>query len=181
VACALLGRFAPGERLKEMIIRGGENIYPREIEQAFYTHPGVADVAVVGVPDDHWGEQVAAFIRPAPGQTSTDEELAAYCRTQPAAHKIPRHWVFTDTFPLTASGKVQNYRLREQRNSGQAPVLPAGQAGHLPDRMRMPRVHRGGRRETWSDGRKIAELRCQGGRSGITRPMEAAHGYRHDD
>ena len=112
-------------RLKEMIIRGGENIYPREIEQVLYAHPAVADVAVVGVPDDHWGEQVAAFIRPVPGQTATGEELTAYCRAHLAAHKTPRHWVFTDAFPLTASGKVQKFLLREQFTSGQAPALPA--------------------------------------------------------
>ena len=104
-------------RLKEMIIRGGENIYPREIEQVLYVHQGVADVAVVGVPDDHWGEQVAAFIRPAPEMTVNQEELAAYCRAHLAAHKVPRHWVFTDVFPLTASGKVQKFVLREQFTS----------------------------------------------------------------
>jgi acyl-CoA synthetase (AMP-forming)/AMP-acid ligase II len=109
-------------RLKEMIIRGGENIYPREIEQVLFAHPAVADVAVVGVPDEHWGGQVAAFIRPAAGHTVTAEELAAYCRAQLAAHKIPRHWVFTDVFPLTASGKVQKFLLREQFTSGQAPA-----------------------------------------------------------
>jgi fatty-acyl-CoA synthase len=105
-------------RLKEMIIRGGENIYPREIEQVLYAHPGVADVAVVGVPDDHWGEQVAAFIRPALGQDVTEADLTAYCRARLAAHKIPRHWVFTDAFPLTASGKVQKFVLREQFGAG---------------------------------------------------------------
>ena len=105
-------------RLKEMIIRGGENIYPREIEHVLYAHPGVADVAVVGVPDDHWGEQVAAFIRPVPGQDVTPDELTAYCRVRLAAHKTPRHWVFTDAFPLTASGKVQKFVLREQFVSG---------------------------------------------------------------
>src|SRR6266568_4181788 len=93
-------------RLKEMIIRGGENIYPREIEQLLHTHPGVADVAVVGVPDDYWGEQVAAFVRPAPGSPVTQDDLASYCRARLAAHKTPRHWVFADAFPLTASGKV---------------------------------------------------------------------------
>jgi len=67
-------------RLKEMIIRGGENIYPREIEQLLHTHPGVADVAVVGMPDDHWGEQVAAFVRPTSGNPVTQDELASYCR-----------------------------------------------------------------------------------------------------
>jgi len=109
-------------RLKEMIIRGGENIYPREIEQVLQTHPAVADVAVVGAPDEQWGEQPAAFIRCAPGHSVTQEELAAYCRARLAAHKAPRHWVFTDAFPLTASGKVQKFVLREQFTSGQAPA-----------------------------------------------------------
>ena len=104
-----------------MIIRGGENIYPREIEQVLYTHPAVADVAVVGVPDDHWGEQVAAFIKPAPGHSASAEELSAYCHAHLAAHKTPRHWVFTDAFPLTGSGKVQKFLLREQFSSGRAP------------------------------------------------------------
>jgi acyl-CoA synthetase (AMP-forming)/AMP-acid ligase II len=75
-------------------------------------------VAVVGVPDDHWGEQVAAFIRPALGQDVTEADLTAYCRARLAAHKIPRHWVFTDAFPLTASGKVQKFVLREQFGAG---------------------------------------------------------------
>jgi len=101
-------------RLKEMIIRGGENIYPGEIEQVLYAHPAVADVAVVGVPDDHWGEQVAAFIQAVPGQTVTPDELMSYCRARLAAHKTPRHWRFVDAFPLTASGKVQKFVLREQ-------------------------------------------------------------------
>ena len=117
-------------RLKEMIIRGGENIYPREIEQLLHDHPGVADVAVVGVPDDHWGEQVAAFIRPAPGTPVTQDELVSYCRARLAAHKTPRHWVFTDAFPLTPSGKVQKFVLREQFTSGTTPAAhqPARQA-----------------------------------------------------
>jgi fatty-acyl-CoA synthase len=106
-------------RLKEMIIRGGENIYPREIEQLLQTHPGVADVAVVGVPDEHWGEQVAAFIRPAPGHSPSQEELFAYCRQHLAPHKMPRRWVFVDAFPLTGSGKVQKFVLRERLVSGQ--------------------------------------------------------------
>jgi fatty-acyl-CoA synthase len=101
-------------RLKEMIIRGGENIYPREIEQLLRAHPAVTDVAVVGVPDDYWGEQAAAFVRPAPGNPVTQDELASYCRAHLAAHKTPRHWVFVDSFPLTPSGKVQKFILREQ-------------------------------------------------------------------
>ena len=109
-------------RVKEMIIRGGENIYPREIEQLLHTHPGVTDVAVVGVPDDYWGEQVAAFIRPAPGNPATPDDLASYCRAHLAAHKAPRHWVFTDAFPLTPSGKVQKFVLREQFASGTTPA-----------------------------------------------------------
>jgi fatty-acyl-CoA synthase len=112
------GYFRIEGRLKEMIIRGGENIYPREIEQVLYAHPGVTDVAVVGVPDDHWGEQVAAFVRPAPDSAVTAAELTAYCRARLAAHKTPRHWVFTDAFPLTASGKVQKFVLREQFAGG---------------------------------------------------------------
>jgi fatty-acyl-CoA synthase len=109
-------------RLKEMIIRGGENIYPREIEQLLHTHPAVTDVAVVGVPDDYWGEQVAAFVRPAPGNPVTQDELASYCRAHLAAHKTPQRWVFVDTFPLTPSGKVQKFVLRQQLTSGTVPA-----------------------------------------------------------
>jgi fatty-acyl-CoA synthase len=101
-------------RLKDMIIRGGENIYPREIEQLLFTHPGVADVAVVGVPDPTWGEQVAAFVRPAAGQSPTTDELFAFCREHLAAHKTPRYWEFVDSFPLTPSGKIQKFLLRDR-------------------------------------------------------------------
>ncbi|HEY7202001.1 MAG TPA: AMP-binding protein [Candidatus Dormibacteraeota bacterium] len=101
-------------RLKEMIIRGGENIYPREIEQLLFTHPAVGDVAVVGVPDERWGEQVAAFVRPAPGAAPTEQELFDFCREHLAAFKTPRHWVFVDELPLTPSGKVQKFVLRER-------------------------------------------------------------------
>jgi acyl-CoA synthetase (AMP-forming)/AMP-acid ligase II len=100
-------------RLKDMIIRGGENIYPREIEQVLFAHPAVADAAVVGVPDPKWGEQVAAFVRPALGQTPDPGELSAYCREHLAAHKTPRYWTVLDEFPLTPSGKVQKFLLRE--------------------------------------------------------------------
>jgi acyl-CoA synthetase (AMP-forming)/AMP-acid ligase II len=103
-----------GGRLKEMIIRGGENIYPREIEQVLFEHDDVADVAVIGVPDPVWGEQVAAFIRGAPGRAPDPEMLFAYCRERLAAHKTPRHWRIVDAFPLTPSGKVKKYVLREQ-------------------------------------------------------------------
>jgi fatty-acyl-CoA synthase len=101
-------------RLKDMIIRGGENIYPREIEQVLLGHPTVADVAVVGVPDAKWGEQVAAFIRPAAGQTPDPHELFSYCREHLAPHKTPRYWTMVEDFPLTPSGKVQKFVLRER-------------------------------------------------------------------
>jgi fatty-acyl-CoA synthase len=101
-------------RLKDMIIRGGENIYPREIEELLFSHPSVADVAVVGIPDEQWGEVVAAFVRPVAGQAPTEAELFAYCREHLAAQKTPKHWVFVEAFPLTASGKVQKFVLREQ-------------------------------------------------------------------
>jgi acyl-CoA synthetase (AMP-forming)/AMP-acid ligase II len=101
-------------RLKDMIIRGGENIYPREIEQVLFEHEDVADVAVVGLPDERWGEQVAAFIRPAAGRSPDPDVLFAHCRDRLAPHKTPRHWSVVDAFPLTPSGKVQKYVLREQ-------------------------------------------------------------------
>jgi acyl-CoA synthetase (AMP-forming)/AMP-acid ligase II len=101
-------------RLKDVIIRGGENVYPREIEQVLFAREDVADVAVVGVPDETWGEQIAAFVRPTPGHTPSEEELSAYCRERLAPHKTPRHWTFVEEFPLTASGKVQKFVLRER-------------------------------------------------------------------
>jgi acyl-CoA synthetase (AMP-forming)/AMP-acid ligase II len=116
-----------GGRLKDMIIRGGENIYPREIEQVLFDHEDVADVAVVGVPDPTWGEQVAAFIRPAEGRTPDPDALFAYCRERLAPFKTPRHWRIVDEFPLTPSGKVQKFVLRERFLAGAPPAAdPAG-------------------------------------------------------
>jgi fatty-acyl-CoA synthase len=106
-------------RLKDMIIRGGENIYPREIEAVLYQHPAVSDVAVVGVPDERWGEQVAAFVRLAEGVSASPEELSAHVRDRLAAYKAPRSWVFVDAFPLTGSGKIQKFVLREQYVKGE--------------------------------------------------------------
>ena len=101
-------------RLKDMIIRGGENIYPREIEDALFTHSGVAEVAVVGVPDDRWGEVVAAFIRPvSDAMPPSPEELRAHCRERLAPYKTPQHWVYVESFPLTPSGKIQKFKLQE--------------------------------------------------------------------
>jgi fatty-acyl-CoA synthase len=112
-------------RLNDMIIRGGENIYPREIEDLLFGHPKVAEAAVVGVADATWGEQVAAFVRAAPGECPTSSELAAYCRGHLAPHKTPRYWEFVDAFPLTASGKIQKFVLRERfaaQNPGRVPA-----------------------------------------------------------
>ena len=105
-------------RLKDMIIRGGENIYPRELEECLFRHPQVAEVAVVGMPNDKWGEEVAAIIRPAAGQTPTREDLITYMRQHLAPHKTPRLWFVVDGFPLTGSGKIQKFRLREMWAQG---------------------------------------------------------------
>jgi len=99
-------------RIKEMIIRGGENIYPREIEAVLASHPGVAEVAVVGVPDRFWGEEVGAVIRLA--SDVVEAELAEYCRGRLAAYKTPVRWLFTDAFPLTSTGKVRKDVLSAQ-------------------------------------------------------------------
>jgi acyl-CoA synthetase (AMP-forming)/AMP-acid ligase II len=111
------------DRLKDMIIRGGENIYPREIEDALFAHPSVAEAAVVGVPDQRWGEVVAAYVRPVPGQRApAPEELRAWCRERLAPYKTPVHWVFVDAFPMTPSGKIQKFKLRESFTPDQLPV-----------------------------------------------------------
>ena len=100
-------------RVKDMIIRGGENISPREIEEFLYNHPAVLDVAVVGVPDAKYGEAVCACIRLREGVTSTEEDIQEFCRDRIAHYKVPRYVRFMDSFPLTISGKVQKYLLRE--------------------------------------------------------------------
>jgi fatty-acyl-CoA synthase len=110
-------------RLKDMIIRGGENIYPREVEELLFAHPKVGDAAVVGLPDAKWGEEVAAFIRPASGQRIDKNELVAYVRQHLAPHKTPRHWFEVDAFPLTGSGKIQKYKLRQMMASGELAEL----------------------------------------------------------
>jgi fatty-acyl-CoA synthase len=109
-------------RVKDMIIRGGENIYPREIEDLLFGHPAVADVAVVGIPDGLWGETVAAFVRPAAGAGHLDSAaLFQFCRESLAAYKTPRTWVVVDQYPTTPSGKVQKYVLRERLLGGDYP------------------------------------------------------------
>ena len=110
-------------RLKDMIIRGGENIYPRELEELLFRHPKVGEVAVVGLPDEKWGEEVGAFIRPAPGTVVTKDELFLYMREHLAPHKTPRQWFVVDAFPLTGSGKIQKFRLRESFVKGEVKQL----------------------------------------------------------
>ena len=97
-----------------MIIRGGENIYPREIEDVLFDHPAVAEAVVIGVPDQQWGEVVAAYVRPFPGQPrQAPGGVATFCRERLAPYKAPQHWVFVDAFPITPSGKIQKFKLRE--------------------------------------------------------------------
>ncbi|TKA04981.1 AMP-binding protein [Actinacidiphila oryziradicis] len=106
-------------RLKDMIIRGGVNIYPREIEELLDLHPAVGYAAVIGVPDEKWGEQIAAVIRVKDGeQQPTPDELKKFCRERMAAHKSPVYWIFVDDFPVTASGKLQKFKLKEQFAAG---------------------------------------------------------------
>lgn len=108
------GYFRITGRLKDMIIRGGENIYPREIEEFLYTHPYVLDVQVVGVPDEKYGEQVLACIKVKEGSTLTEEDMKAYCEGKIARYKIPYYIQFVTEYPMTASGKIQKYKLREE-------------------------------------------------------------------
>lgn len=101
-------------RLKDMIIRGGENIYPREIEEFLYSHPKIVDVQVVGIPDEVYGEEVLAWIILKEGETTTEDEIKEFCSGKISKHKIPRFIAFTESYPMTASGKIQKFRLREQ-------------------------------------------------------------------
>lgn len=100
-------------RAKDMIIRGGENVYPREVEEFLYTHPKVAEVQVVGVADERLGEVVLAWIRLKPGETSTEEEIRGFCEGKIAYFKIPQHIRFVDQFPMTVTGKIQKFKIRE--------------------------------------------------------------------
>jgi fatty-acyl-CoA synthase len=100
-------------RNKDMIIRGGENVYPREIEEFLYTHLAVAEVQVVGIPDDKYGEEIAAWVKCHPGHEVDAEHLREYCKGRIAHFKVPRHFVFVDDFPMTVTGKVQKFRMRE--------------------------------------------------------------------
>jgi fatty-acyl-CoA synthase len=100
-------------RIKDMIIRGGENIYPREIEEFLYMHPAIEDVQVIGVPDERYGEVVCAWVVPKQGADLGEEELKEFCRDRIARFKIPHYVRFVDSFPMTVTGKVQKFRMRE--------------------------------------------------------------------
>ncbi len=106
--CKIVGR------IKDMVIRGGENIYPREVEEFLYRHPKIQDVQVFGVPDERYGEELCAWVKPRPGETLTAEEVRDFCRDQIAHYKIPRHVRFVDEFPMTVTGKIQKFIMRER-------------------------------------------------------------------
>jgi fatty-acyl-CoA synthase len=100
-------------RIKDMVIRGGENVYPREIEEFLYTHPDIEDVQVIGVPDVKYGEELCAWVRLRPGSTITADQVRAFCTGKIAHYKIPRYVRVTDAFPMTVTGKVQKFKMRE--------------------------------------------------------------------
>jgi len=106
--CRIVGRS------KDMVIRGGENIYPREVEEFLYRHPKIQDVQCVGVPDAKYGEELCAFIILRPGTQSSTEEIRDFCCGQIAQYKVPRYVRFVESFPMTVTGKVQKYLLRQQ-------------------------------------------------------------------
>jgi fatty-acyl-CoA synthase len=108
------GYFKVTGRIKDLIIRGGENIYPKEVEDFIYNIPGVKDVQVVGVPSEKYGEQPGAFIILKDGTTMTPEDVQDNCRGKIAWYKIPKYVTFVTEFPLTASGKIMKYKLRDR-------------------------------------------------------------------
>jgi fatty-acyl-CoA synthase len=100
-------------RIKDMVIRGGENVYPREIEEFLYSHPQIADVQVIGVPDERYGEELMAWVIPRTGATVTEDEIKEFCKGQIARYKVPRYVKLVDSFPMTVTGKVQKFKMRE--------------------------------------------------------------------
>ena len=101
-------------RIKDMIIRGGENIYPKEIEDFLYTHPKIEDVQVIGVPDKDYGEEILACVILKNGEESSEEEIKEYVMSHMAKHKVPRYVDFVTEFPMNAAGKILKYKMREQ-------------------------------------------------------------------
>jgi fatty-acyl-CoA synthase len=107
------GYFHIVGRIKDMIIRGGENVSPREIEEYLLTHPGVSEAQVIAVPSRKYGEEIMAWVKPKPGVALTPDDLKCHCVGRIATFKLPRYWKITDEFPLTVTGKVQKFRMRE--------------------------------------------------------------------
>jgi fatty-acyl-CoA synthase len=106
--CKIVGR------IKDMVIRGGENVYPREVEEFLYAHPEIAEVQIVGVPDPHYGEELCAWVRPREGTSLLEEDVRDFCRGKLAHFKVPRYVLFVEEFPLTVTGKVQKFKMREE-------------------------------------------------------------------
>jgi fatty-acyl-CoA synthase len=100
-------------RIKDMIIRGGENVYPREVEEFLYGHPDITDVQVIGVPDARLGEEIMAWVKVRPGAELTEDDVRTFCRGRIAHFKVPRYVRFAGDFPMTVTGKVQKFRMRE--------------------------------------------------------------------
>jgi len=96
-----------------MVIRGGENVYPREIEEFLYSHPDVSDVSVIGVPDQKYGEELMAWVKVREGASLTEDALKDFCRGKIAHYKVPRYVKFTDEFPMTVTGKIQKFKMRD--------------------------------------------------------------------
>jgi fatty-acyl-CoA synthase len=101
-------------RIKDMVIRGGENVYPREVEEFLFRHPTIEAVQVVGVPDLKYGEELCAWVKLKPDTKATAEEIQSFCKGQIAHYKIPRYVKFVDAFPMTVTGKVQKFIMREE-------------------------------------------------------------------
>ena len=101
-------------RIKDMIIRGGENVYPREIEEFLYKHPKISEAQVIGVPDPRYGEEIMAWVKVKPGEQVTEEELKEYCKGKIAHNKIPRYLKVVDSFPMTITGKIQKFLMRQK-------------------------------------------------------------------
>src|SRR2546428_7871060 len=96
-----------------MIIRGGENIYPREVKEFLFRLPAVADVQVIGVPSEKYGEEGMGWVKLREGSSAAGDEIAAWCKGKIASYKIPRHWKFVDSFPMTITGTIQKFKMRE--------------------------------------------------------------------
>ena len=121
------GNFKVTGRIKDMIIRGGENIYPKEIEDFIYTHPKVSDVQVIGVPDKDYGEEIMACVILKDGEESSEQEIKQYVLDHMAKHKVPRYVAFVDSFPMNAAGKILKYKMREEA----VKMLNLGEAGKI--------------------------------------------------